>query len=185
MDDGSRPNNSAINSRRSYDASNSSGSAPSFGESSRTSQSTNTSPSSHEGTSLFSRTRLFHPTSVDKSDKSDKLDSSNTQSKQPEVPEPDPKDLARQYSLQYAESGLASDYSKRKNVIRVRFEGEQFLLQARDVAAVVDWIEGIQAGTNISLDLDARPMPKGPMFPRRRRRRPRRPDVQAAANNAR
>ena len=45
------------------------------------------------------------------------------------------------YTLQHAESGLASDYLKRKNVIRVRMEGEQFLLQAPSVQAVVDWIE--------------------------------------------
>ncbi|KAI0701381.1 hypothetical protein BC835DRAFT_1264902 [Cytidiella melzeri] len=78
----------------------------------------------------------------------------------------DGKDLLRQYSMHNTESGLASDYTKRKNVIRVRMEGEQFLLQARDVPAVIDWIEGIQAATNIALDLDERPMPKGPMFPR-------------------
>ena len=54
---------------------------------------------------------------------------------------PDPKDLLKQYSLQYAESGLASDYTKRKNVIRVRMEGEQFLLQCMDVGMVVEWIE--------------------------------------------
>jgi len=52
-------------------------------------------------------------------------------------------------------------------------EGEQFLLQATDVAAVIEWIEGFQAATNIALDLDDRPMPKGPIFPRRRRRRAR------------
>ena len=57
------------------------------------------------------------------------------------VQEPDPKDLLRKYTLQHAESGLASDYTKRKNVIRVRMEGEQFLLQARDVPAVIEWIE--------------------------------------------
>ncbi|KIP07297.1 hypothetical protein PHLGIDRAFT_71315 [Phlebiopsis gigantea 11061_1 CR5-6] len=95
------------------------------------------------------------------------------------IPEPDPKDLIRKYSLQSAESGLASDYIKRKNVIRVRMEGEQFLLQARDVPAVIEWIEGIQAATNIALDLDERPMPKGPMFPRRRRRRVRRTEATA------
>lgn len=55
--------------------------------------------------------------------------------------EPDRKDLLRQYSMQHAESGLASDYLKRKNVIRVRMEGEQFLLQASDVPAVIEWIE--------------------------------------------
>ncbi|KAI0087385.1 hypothetical protein BDY19DRAFT_955503 [Irpex rosettiformis] len=98
--------------------------------------------------------------------------------------QPDPKDLVRQYSMQNAESGLASDYLKRKNVIRVRMEGEQFLLQARDVPAVIDWIEGIQAATNIALDLDERPMPKGPIFPRRRRRRPRRPAENANQGGA-
>jgi hypothetical protein len=80
------------------------------------------------------------------------------------------------YSLQHAESGLGNDYLKRKNVIRVRMEGEQFLLQAQDVAGVVQWIEAIHAATNIALDLDERAMPKGPMFPRRRRRRRRAPE---------
>ncbi|TFK92363.1 hypothetical protein K466DRAFT_581979 [Polyporus arcularius HHB13444] len=96
---------------------------------------------------------------------------------------PDPKDLIRQYSLQHAESGLASDYHKRRNVIRVRMEGEQFLLQAKDVAAVIDWIEGIQMGTNVALDLDERPMPRGPIFPRRRRRRARRVDPAGATSS--
>ncbi|KAL5522554.1 hypothetical protein ACEPAG_8571 [Sanghuangporus baumii] len=93
------------------------------------------------------------------------------QSNSCEVPEPDKRDLLRVYSLQRAESGLASDYMKRKNVVRVRMEGEQFLLQCKDVANVVEWIEALQAATNIALDLDERPMPKGPIFPRRRRRR--------------
>ncbi|KAJ3478014.1 hypothetical protein NLI96_g10057 [Meripilus lineatus] len=89
----------------------------------------------------------------------------------PQVSVPDEKDLLKLYTLQNAESGLASDYTKRKNVIRLRLEGEQFLLQVRDVGGVIDWIEGIQAATNVALDLDERPMPKGPLFPRRRRRR--------------
>ncbi|KZS87243.1 hypothetical protein SISNIDRAFT_401537, partial [Sistotremastrum niveocremeum HHB9708] len=74
--------------------------------------------------------------------------------------------LLRHYSLQNAESGVGADYIKRKNVIRVRAEGEQFLLQAPDVRSVVDWIEGFQAAANIALDLDVRPMPRGPLFPR-------------------
>ncbi|KAJ7211274.1 hypothetical protein GGX14DRAFT_449710 [Mycena pura] len=90
-----------------------------------------------------------------------------------EIPEPDPADLIHSYTMQHAESGLGSDYLKRKHVIRVRLEGQQFLLQARDVGDVVDWIEGFHCATNIALDLDQRPMPKGPLFPRRRRRRPR------------
>ncbi len=55
----------------------------------------------------------------------------------PELPEGE---LIKAYTLQNAESG-GNDYLKRKNVIRVRMEGEQFLLQAMDVASVVEWIE--------------------------------------------
>ncbi|KAF9500737.1 hypothetical protein BDN71DRAFT_1440223 [Pleurotus eryngii] len=80
-------------------------------------------------------------------------------------------DLIKAYTLQHAESGLGNDYVKRKNVIRVRLEGEQFLLQAKDMTDVVAWIEGFQAASNIALDLDERIMPRGPLFPRRRRRR--------------
>lgn len=103
--------------------------------------------------------------------------SSRMQLRSGEIQKPGKGDLIRAYTLQHAECGLGNDYSKRKNVIRVRLEGEQFLLQAADVPSVVEWIEGFQAGTNISLDLDHRVMPKGPMFPRRRRRRNRRPTV--------
>ncbi|KAG5636473.1 hypothetical protein H0H81_007891 [Sphagnurus paluster] len=99
-------------------------------------------------------------------------------------PDPDPSTLIRAYTMQNAESGLGNDYLKRKNVIRVRVEGEQFLIQAKDVADVVAWIEALQASANIALDLDERLMPKGPLFPRRRRRRARRaPDgTQAPAD---
>ncbi|KAF8190521.1 hypothetical protein BJ912DRAFT_850012 [Pholiota molesta] len=78
----------------------------------------------------------------------------------------DPADLIRSYTMQHAESGLGADYIKRRNVIRVRLEGEQFLLQAQNVEMVVEWIEALQAATNIALDLDERPMPRGPLFPR-------------------
>ncbi|KAF8910809.1 hypothetical protein CPB85DRAFT_1167325, partial [Mucidula mucida] len=74
--------------------------------------------------------------------------------------------LLHAYTLQHAESGLGNDYLKRKNVIRVRMEGEQFLLQAGDVKSVVEWIEGLHAAANVALDLDERPMPRGPLFPR-------------------
>ena len=58
-----------------------------------------------------------------------------------DVPHPQNCQPLRVYTLQHAESGLASDYLKRKNVVRVRMEGEQFLLQVPSVQAVVDWIE--------------------------------------------
>jgi hypothetical protein len=49
--------------------------------------------------------------------------------------------LIKAYTMQQAESGLGSDYVKRKHVIRVRLEGEQFLLQASGVDSVIEWIE--------------------------------------------
>ncbi|KAK0554430.1 hypothetical protein OC845_000691 [Tilletia horrida] len=79
--------------------------------------------------------------------------------------------LVRHYSLQRAESGLAADYLKRKHVVRVRADGEQFLLQTTSDRSVVDWIEALQAATNVALDLEVRPMPKFITLPRRRRRR--------------
>lgn len=55
--------------------------------------------------------------------------------------EPHPNSLIKAYTMQQAECGLGSDYTKRKHVIRVRLEGEQFLLQAKDVDSVIAWIE--------------------------------------------
>lgn len=67
--------------------------------------------------------------------------SSRMQLRSGEIQKPGKGDLIRAYTLQHAESGLGNDYLKRKNVIRVRLEGEQFLLQAADVPSVVEWIE--------------------------------------------
>ncbi|CAD6979132.1 unnamed protein product [Tilletia controversa] len=85
--------------------------------------------------------------------------------------------LVRHYSLQRAESGLAADYLKRKHIVRIRAEGEQFLLQTSSDRHVVNWIEALQAATNVALDLEVRPMPKFITLPRRRRRRRRETDA--------
>ncbi|KAM0787691.1 hypothetical protein ACM66B_003753 [Microbotryomycetes sp. NB124-2] len=91
--------------------------------------------------------------------------------------------LIRHYSLQNAESGLAADYIKRKHVVRVRAEGEQFLLQTNGDRGTIDLIEVLQAATNVSLDLDCRPLPKFITLPRRRRRR-RRVDANVSTSAA-
>lgn len=52
--------------------------------------------------------------------------------------------------LQNSESDLVADYLKRKDVVRVRAEGEKFLLQSRDDRGAVDLIEAIQAGVNVA-----------------------------------
>ncbi|KAH9941786.1 uncharacterized protein BXZ73DRAFT_88208 [Epithele typhae] len=121
--------------RRSVDVLSSSRPSMSSTASARPSMDTSASRPSVDGPSLFSRSRL-RPSLGTSPEKPDK------RSKDKNAPfTPDQEDLIRQYTLQNAESGLASDYVKRKNVIRVRMEGEQFLLQAKDVTSVVDWIE--------------------------------------------
>ncbi|SCV74036.1 BQ2448_6468 [Microbotryum intermedium] len=92
--------------------------------------------------------------------------------------------LLRHYSLQHAESGLAADYLKRKHVVRVRAEGEQFLLQTNGDRGTIDLIEVLQAATNVALDLDTRVLPKFITLPRRRRRRRRVVDPNADAARA-
>ena len=73
---------------------------------------------------------------------------------------------ATQYTLQYAESGIAEDYYKRRFVIRVRAEGHQFLLQCRSDLERDAWLEAIQSASNIALDLDTRQLPENNSAPR-------------------
>jgi hypothetical protein len=77
----------------------------------------------------------------------------------------------RDYTMQYAEAGIASDYVKRKYVLRVRAEGEQFLMQCPNEEERDAWVEAVQAGSSIALALEDRNMPKYVTLPRRRRAR--------------
>jgi hypothetical protein len=77
----------------------------------------------------------------------------------------------REYTLQYAEAGIATDYVKRKYVLRVRAEGEQFLMQCANEEQRDAWVEAVQAGSSIALALEDRNMPKHITLPRRRRGR--------------
>ena len=77
----------------------------------------------------------------------------------------------REYTLQYAEAGIATDYVKKKYVLRVRAEGEQFLMQCTSEEERDGWVEAIQAGSSIALALEDRNMPKYVTLPRRRRGR--------------
>ncbi|KAL1671748.1 hypothetical protein EV122DRAFT_272180 [Schizophyllum commune] len=148
----------------------------------RTSPSSHLTPSSHSH--LSSSVTTASNVSTRSSRRSSFLSGLRSGSQDPKaIPDPKPSDLIKVYTLQHAESGLGNDYFKRKNVIRVRMEGEQFLLQAKDISEVVEWIEGLQAAANIALDLDERPMPRGPLFPRRRRRRGARRNTEAGGGD--
>lgn len=78
--------------------------------------------------------------------------------------------LLKSYSLQHAEVGLATDYLKRKFVIRVRVEAEQFLLSCTEIETLVEWMEKLQWGSGMALELDEREEVKEQTLPRNLRR---------------
>lgn len=88
------------------------------------------------------------------------------------------KQLIKVYSLQYADVGLASDYDKKSNCIRIRAEGEQFLLAAATELDCVEWARNLMMGTEISLPLEERKLPKLRSIPRRRHGRRRREELE-------
>ncbi|RLV95178.1 PH domain-containing protein [Spathaspora sp. JA1] len=81
------------------------------------------------------------------------------------------KKLVRSYSLQYAKVGLATDYTKKENVLRMRAESEQFLVEFDNPQALLDWNLSLNVGMGVSLDIEQRSAPKYRTIPRRRRRR--------------
>ncbi|KAK9471013.1 uncharacterized protein V1510DRAFT_234200 [Dipodascopsis tothii] len=82
-----------------------------------------------------------------------------------------PDRLIRSYTLQYAQIGLATDYKKKPYVIRVRAEGQQFLLQCHTAQECVEWTNALQAAADLSLPLDERETTVYRSIPSSRRRR--------------
>ncbi|RCK64898.1 hypothetical protein Cantr_00555 [Candida viswanathii] len=79
--------------------------------------------------------------------------------------------LDKSYSLQNAKIGLATDYKKRSNVLRMKVEDEQILLDFSTVQDVINWNLLLNVGKDVSIDLAERELPKYRTVPRRRRRR--------------
>jgi hypothetical protein len=72
--------------------------------------------------------------------------------------------------MQDAQIGLAIDYPKRKNVLRIRFKtGHQYLIHADNKEECILWIEKLQSACNISSTIDERQMPMFITLPTRRR----------------
>lgn len=78
--------------------------------------------------------------------------------------------LIRSYSLQHAQLGLAADYLKKPNVLRIRVESEQILLHFGSTKELVEWHFALSMGRDISLDLEDRHIPRYRTVPRRRNR---------------
>ncbi|OBA23937.1 hypothetical protein METBIDRAFT_10141 [Metschnikowia bicuspidata var. bicuspidata NRRL YB-4993] len=77
--------------------------------------------------------------------------------------------LIRSYSLQHAKFGLANDYTKKPNVLRLRLENEQFLVQFSSAKELIEWHLAMSIGKDVALDLNEREAPKYRTVPRRRR----------------
>lgn len=78
--------------------------------------------------------------------------------------------LVRSYSLQLAKLGLATDYKKKVNVLRLRIESEQNLISFATVGDLIDWNNAINTAKDLAMDILERELPIYRTVPRRRRR---------------
>lgn len=62
-------------------------------------------------------------------------------------------------TVQAGEVGIAADYQRRSNCLRVRMEGRQFLLALRSTKTCLDWYRRLDEAIAISLPLESRKEP--------------------------
>ncbi|KAK4156744.1 hypothetical protein C8A00DRAFT_12366 [Chaetomidium leptoderma] len=74
--------------------------------------------------------------------------------------------LEKSYSLLHADAGIAADYRKRRYVVRMRVETDQFLLSCVELGTFVAWMDGIYAAINVSPPIDERDFPRDFSVPR-------------------
>ncbi|KFA55757.1 hypothetical protein S40293_01949 [Stachybotrys chartarum IBT 40293] len=87
--------------------------------------------------------------------------------------------LEKSYSLLYADAGIAADYkklddvlianypsSRRRYVIRLRAETDQFLLSCVELTTFVKWLELLFAAIDVAAPLDNRDFPRDMSVPR-------------------
>ncbi|KXH50957.1 PH domain-containing protein [Colletotrichum simmondsii] len=91
--------------------------------------------------------------------------------------------LDRAYSLQHADIGIAADYKKRRYVIRVRAEEDQFLLSCIELSTMVRWLEALFAAIDVAAPIDDRDYPRDQSIPRIQRIRWFRGQTPAPTNN--
>ncbi|KAK0711448.1 hypothetical protein B0H67DRAFT_492975 [Lasiosphaeris hirsuta] len=74
--------------------------------------------------------------------------------------------LERSYSLLHADAGIAADYRKRRYVIRLRVETDQFLLSCVELSTFVHSLDRIFAAIDVAAPLDERDFPRDQSIPR-------------------
>ncbi|PHH60664.1 hypothetical protein CDD81_1350 [Ophiocordyceps australis] len=79
--------------------------------------------------------------------------------------------LEKSYSLLHADAGIAADYTKRRYVIRIRAETDQFLLSCIELSTFVKWLECLFAAIDVAAPIDDRDFPRDMSIPRVQRLR--------------
>ncbi|GAB0138638.1 hypothetical protein EsDP_00006864 [Epichloe bromicola] len=74
--------------------------------------------------------------------------------------------LEKSYSLLHADAGIAADYRKRRYVIRIRAETDQFLLSCIELTTFVKWLECLFAAIDVAAPIDDRDFPRDMSIPR-------------------
>ncbi|KAJ6787020.1 hypothetical protein PWT90_10078 [Aphanocladium album] len=74
--------------------------------------------------------------------------------------------LEKTYSLLHADAGIAADYKKRRYVIRIRAETDQFLLSCIELGTFVKWLEALFAAIDVAAPIDERDFPRDMSIPR-------------------
>ncbi|KAK0623191.1 hypothetical protein B0T14DRAFT_427852 [Immersiella caudata] len=74
--------------------------------------------------------------------------------------------LEKSYGLLHADAGIAADYRKRRHVIRLRLETDQFLLSCVELGTFVKWLDRLFAAINVAAPLDERDFPRDQSIPR-------------------
>lgn len=74
--------------------------------------------------------------------------------------------LEKSYSLLHADAGIAADYTKRRYVIRIRAETDQFLLSCIELTTFVKWLECLFAAIDVAAPIEDRDFPRDMSIPR-------------------
>ncbi|KAI8675927.1 PH-9 domain-containing protein [Fusarium keratoplasticum] len=74
--------------------------------------------------------------------------------------------LVKSYGLQHAEAGIAADYKKRRYVIRLRVETDQFLISCVELSTFVRWLDWLNAAIKVAAPLEDRDFPFDYSVPR-------------------
>ncbi|KAF5617229.1 PH domain protein [Fusarium tjaetaba] len=75
-------------------------------------------------------------------------------------------DLVKSYSLQYADCGIAADYKKKRYVIRLRVETDQFLISSVELSTFNAWLDGLNAAISVAAPMEDWDFPRDMSVPR-------------------